>query len=149
MERYIRFAREEDLEFILRLEQQSPAEAWSPDSVAGLLGYDGGDDEYVRFAVVMPGYGYMGISRAGDEAEVLNLIVDEKCRRQKAGYRLMMWTEDLLRLNGVERMFLEVEEDNIGAIALYRLLGYEEYNRRYSYYGPGRDAVLMKKELGE
>ena len=48
-------------------------------------------------------------------------------------------------------MFLEVAEDNPGAIALYERTGFTAVGRRASYYGrPGAqavDAVVMRRTL--
>ncbi len=45
------------------------------------------------------------------------------------------------------RMLLEVEHDNAAALALYRRLGFVELARRKDYYGAGRHALVMQREL--
>jgi ribosomal-protein-alanine N-acetyltransferase len=45
-------------------------------------------------------------------------------------------------------MMLEVGVNNVSAIALYEKLGYENISTRKGYYGPGLDALVMRKELG-
>ena len=54
------------------------------------------------------------------------------------------WAEAM----GAERMLLEVEVDNASAIALYDRFGFEPIARRTDYYGPGRDALVMSRDLG-
>jgi ribosomal-protein-alanine N-acetyltransferase len=48
---------------------------------------------------------------------------------------------------GAGRMLLEVENDNVPALALYRRLGFVELHARRDYYGPGRTALVMQKRL--
>jgi ribosomal-protein-alanine N-acetyltransferase len=42
---------------------------------------------------------------------------------------------------------LEVRKENFEAIALYESEGYEKIAERQDYYGPGIDAIVMRKEL--
>jgi ribosomal-protein-alanine N-acetyltransferase len=42
---------------------------------------------------------------------------------------------------------LEVAIDNTGAISLYKNLGYLQISIRNNYYGTGKDALVMQKEL--
>lgn len=44
-------------------------------------------------------------------------------------------------------VLLEVEHDNVAALALYRPLGFTELARRRDYYGAGRHALVMRREL--
>ena len=44
-------------------------------------------------------------------------------------------------------MLLEVEHDNAPALALYRRLGFAELTRRKDYYGAGRHALVMRRDL--
>jgi ribosomal-protein-alanine N-acetyltransferase len=44
-------------------------------------------------------------------------------------------------------MMLEVEISNESAIKLYESLGYMKISVRMDYYGPGKDAHVMRKEF--
>ena len=62
--------------------------------------------------------------------------------------RLLM--DDLLttcRREGVSRLYLEVRQDNVPAIGLYRRYGFEEVARLPDYYGPGEGGLRMRLEL--
>ena len=48
---------------------------------------------------------------------------------------------------GCSRVLLEVREDNAAARHLYDRLGFEQVAVRRGYYGPGRDAVVMRLRL--
>jgi ribosomal protein S18 acetylase RimI-like enzyme len=41
-----------------------------------------------------------------------------------------------------------VRADNAAAIALYRAYGFEQLAVRGDYYGPGRDAMIMRRPVG-
>ena len=45
---------------------------------------------------------------------------------------------------GARSVMLEVEWTNLGAIALYQRLGFEQVRVRRDYYGPGRDALILR-----
>jgi len=51
------------------------------------------------------------------------------------------------RRRGGTRMFLEVAADNVAAIGLYELNGFEVTSRRRDYYAAGLDAILMRRSL--
>jgi ribosomal protein S18 acetylase RimI-like enzyme len=44
-------------------------------------------------------------------------------------------------------MMLEVDVENIAAVALYESLGYAKISTRKDYYGPSLDAFVMRKVL--
>jgi ribosomal-protein-alanine N-acetyltransferase len=50
-----------------------------------------------------------------------------------------------LRQASTGEIFLEVAENNPGAIALYKSNGWVEIGRRPAYYANGIHAVVMKK----
>jgi ribosomal-protein-alanine N-acetyltransferase len=89
--------------------------------------------------------------RAGDEAEVLVVLVDPSLRGLGVGRRVMgSHLENLLR-SGVRRVFLEVDENNTPARALYARFGFIEAGRRPGYYpkpdGSRATALVLLRDL--
>jgi ribosomal-protein-alanine N-acetyltransferase len=79
---------------------------------------------------------------AEDEAELLNLAVDPAFRRRGVGRALLEEFEKAAR----GQIFLEVAENNPGAIALYRSAGWEQVAIRKGYYDHGQiNGIVMKK----
>ena len=94
--------------------------------------------------------GFALFREAAGEAELLTLATDPAARRQGVASRAL--AEGLARLaaTGTGRVFLEVAEDNAGAIALYRAAGFGECGRRKGYYrrsGGAVDALVLAKDL--
>lgn len=69
-----------------------------------------------------------------DEAEVLSIGTLLDGRRQGVGTALLRTTFDAVRRGGARVVHLEVGEDNPGAVALYRKLGFRPTGRRANYY---------------
>ena len=67
------------------------------------------------------------------------LTVDPVHRRQGIAHALMQAV--LISENPI---FLEVEDTNTAALALYLSLGFQTLRQRRDYYGPGRHAVVMR-----
>jgi ribosomal-protein-alanine N-acetyltransferase len=81
-----------------------------------------------------------------DEIHIANLGVHPDWQKRGVGQALM---ETLMR-NFPEAAWagLEVRSSNIGAIGLYRKLGFRKTGVRKKYYAEeGEDAVLMEKKL--
>ena len=91
--------------------------------------------------------GYIVYHTVIDEAEILNIVIDNKFKGQKYGTLLLKETIEKMKRVNIKTIFLEVGEKNIPAIALYKKLGFEKYNIREKYYKNGESAVLMKKIL--
>ena len=91
--------------------------------------------------------GYVGASFVLDEAEIGNICVSSAYRRRGFASALLMKLEKELKSSGVTVIFLEVENTNKGAIALYEKQGFLKYNERKDYYGKGRDALLYRKDI--
>ena len=81
------------------------------------------------------------------EIEILLLATDPNCRRQGYGLLILKQFIHWCQKEKKEDIFLEVEESNIAAIKLYTTLGFISYNRRIGYYGPNRNALLLRKSL--
>ncbi|MBC8451826.1 MAG: GNAT family N-acetyltransferase [Rhodospirillaceae bacterium] len=69
-----------------------------------------------------------------DEAEVLSIGTQLDGRRQGVATALLQTTFKAARKEGARVVHLEVGEDNPGAVALYRKLGFWPTGRRPNYY---------------
>jgi len=94
--------------------------------------------------------GFVLVRLVQDESEILTLAVAPTNRRQGVGYGLIDAVLRYLHHQRVQKLFLEVEEQNQAAIMLYRRFGFEETGRRVAYYQTptGRcDALMMRRLL--
>lgn len=94
--------------------------------------------------------GFVLARLAAGEAEILTIAVARHWRRQGLGRELMEAVLRHLHAERAEALFLEVEENNQPAIALYRRLGFCEIAQRPAYYGePGKTktaALIMRRD---
>ena len=87
--------------------------------------------------------------RAADEAELLTLGVTPAGRRAGLGRALLTRAVDDLRSSGARLLFLEVDEDNAPALALYGSLGAQPVGQRPGYYENGACATIFRLALSE
>ncbi len=84
----------------------------------------------------------------GEEAEVLDVAVAAKHRRQGNARFLLENVLHLVRDHGIRNVFLEVRESNVPAIALYREFGFSTSGRRPNYYKqPDEAAILLHLKI--
>lgn len=92
--------------------------------------------------------GFVMVRAAADEAEILTVAV-APARRGRGIGRLMM--DEMIRrlyFMRIASLFLEVDEGNGPALALYRRLGFREVGRRANYYAGGTaNALVMRADL--
>lgn len=125
------------------------AHGWSLADFEGLLSDPAcvGDAIFTRDALS----GFIVSRKALDEAEVLTVLVAPNARRQGLAARLLASHLARLAALGVQNLFLEVDEANAAALALYRRYGFAVEGRRKNYYagagGARSDALIMKREL--
>lgn len=90
--------------------------------------------------------GYGGIA-LGDVSEVMTVGVTREVRGRGAGRALLQELISESISNGRSEIFLEVRVDNVGAIALYRSLGFTDVRIRRAYYQPENiDALVMRRK---
>jgi ribosomal-protein-alanine N-acetyltransferase len=94
------------------------------------------------------GYAAVLVVAPGVEADVLTVAVLPDFTRQGIASRFMQELEKWSISKQAPAMMLEVGVNNASAIALYEKLGYQNISTRKGYYGPGLDALVMRKELG-
>jgi ribosomal-protein-alanine N-acetyltransferase len=91
--------------------------------------------------------GYLLATMSDDEAEILSIGVTPDRQRQGVGQRLLQHFLEHGTSQNMKRVFLEVAENNLPAVGLYRDFGFVEFGRRKGYYKQGNrkiDAIMMK-----
>ena len=92
--------------------------------------------------------GFVMVRAAADEAEILTVAVMPTRRGRGIGRLMMDETIRRLYFMRVASLFLEVDEGNGPALALYRHLGFREVGRRANYYAGGTaNALVMRADL--
>jgi ribosomal-protein-alanine N-acetyltransferase len=131
------------------LHQASFAHPWSAPEFEALLTdpacFGGAVEAKSRLA------GFVLSRRALDEAEILTIVVDSRLRRRGCGQRLLAAHLSQLSALGVIKLFLEVDESNQAALALYRRHGFVQLGMRKGYYvkkdGLRANALIMARAL--
>ena len=91
--------------------------------------------------------GYVGSQSVLGEADMMNLAVNDKYRRQGIGGGLVETLICRLKEKGVNKLTLEVRKSNVSAILLYSALGFTQVGCRLNYYAnPKEDALILRKE---
>jgi [ribosomal protein S18]-alanine N-acetyltransferase len=134
---------------IAALHEQCFEEAWSAESIAGLLAMPG------AFGLIALGSagpaGFILCRVAGDECEVLALGVLPADRRTGVAGAILDAALANASGRGARRVFLEVAEDNRAARGLYSAHGFAGVGRRAGYYdgaaGTDGDALVLSKLL--
>ena len=91
--------------------------------------------------------GYLLATMIDDEAEILSIGVTPDRQRQGVGKRLLQHFFEHGTSQNMTRVVLEVAENNVPALGLYRDFGFVEFGRRKGYYKQGNrkiDAIMMK-----
>lgn len=127
-----RNARASDAEAMARLHATAFARPWPAEVFEAALA------DRAHWGVVLgdePCRGFALSRLVLDEAELLSVVVAPELRRRGCGRSLLEMHFQQLAHAGARRLFLEVEEGNAPALALYRLLGFRQIGRRRGYYG--------------
>lgn len=144
----IRTAAPADLPRILEVEQLGfdPASRWSAAAWADELA---GPDRHVAVAEHHAELtGVATFQLVADVADLHRVVVRPERRGQGVASELIEHGGAWASERGGRRMLLEVEPGNAAALALYGRLGFRRLARREDYYGAGRPALVMQKELG-
>lgn len=80
-------------------------------------------------------------------AHLVSIAVDPAHRRSGIGKTLLQAAEAAAAERGAGHMRLEIREDNPGAYALYRAMGYRHFGTWLEYYQDKSDALRMQKPL--
>lgn len=141
----LRRATPDDAEAIFEVEQACFSMPWSLTAIEAELDEDMQEQ---RLYLVAEEEGqivaYAGAWLVLDEGQITNIAVIPEARRQGIG---AMITRKLMRLlfeASMNEIFLEVRLSNLGALAMYRRLGFTVKGIRKNYYTePVEDAYIM------
>ena len=87
---------------------------------------------------------YAGAWISFNEAEVMNVAVDENFRGLGIGKKLFAELIKICKIRGATAITLEVRPSNTAAIKIYENFGLKSVGRRKNYYdNPTEDALIM------
>ncbi|MGC1304231.1 MAG: GNAT family N-acetyltransferase [Caulobacteraceae bacterium] len=146
---WLRAAEAGDLAVLTEIHAAAFDRPWGTEGLAsalrafGVAGLVAGIEDQVS--------GFLLLRTVAGEAEILTLAVLPAARRRGIAHTLVEAAAGLATLAGAETFWLEVAEDNPGAVALYRHAGFVAEGRRPRYYtrpdGVTVDAVVMRRPL--
>jgi [ribosomal protein S18]-alanine N-acetyltransferase len=87
------------------------------------------------------------IHRNTNTATIITLDVEERYRQRGFATRLLHESEEILKRQAVGAYDLQVDVENVPAIAFYRKHGFESVRVIRAYYSNGHDAYLMIKKF--
>lgn len=131
--------------------------AWSEEDFAGMLSQCN-IFGFIARPVGKPtqSAGFVLARLVAGEAEILTIAVSSAFQRRGIGRDLMEGVLRHLHHERAESLFLEVDESNVAAQALYRRLGFIQVGNRAGYYetgqgsGQGRsNALVLRKQFPE
>ena len=143
----VRELKVEDSAAVAEMEQQIFSDSWSEKSVLETVQ----QKQSVCFAAEKAGHllGYLLAYHAADEAEIARIAVQKEARRQGAAGKLMQALEHYCEEHKMEKLLLDVRENNEAARSFYTKNGFVEDGIRQGFYvNPSEDAVLMSRQLG-
>ena len=141
---YIREMTPQDLDKVVEIEQQTFSKPWSRNDFLDSL-----KNEYTFYVVAEEMatkvvVGYCGYYCSFEEANIVNVAVEESARRNGVGETMLRFLIDFGRRQGITEMFLEVRVSNAPAIGLYEKLGFAIVGTRKNFYdAPVEDARIM------
>ena len=95
--------------------------------------------------------GYILWREVGDEAEILTLVIAPSHQRRGRGGLLLTALFEILMKKSIQKLFLEVAEDNDRAQSFYRNNDFLLLSKRHHYYprkeGPPISAFIFLRKL--
>ena len=91
--------------------------------------------------------GHAVASLVADVGELQRIAVAEPWRRHGVASALLAEVVSLASAAGVDRLLLEVREDNAPALGFYATRGFVALDRRPGYYRDGAAAVVLERPV--
>lgn len=145
---HIRAASAADLAVLLDLDATLfGVDAWSRTAMSEELRGSGGPRGCLVAVSGETVVGYAVLRTTADVADLLRIGVTPASQRAGIGSALVSAVVQRSRAAGCGRLLLEVASDNVAAMSLYRLRGFESIAVRPRYYADASDALVMEKRL--
>jgi ribosomal-protein-alanine acetyltransferase len=84
--------------------------------------------------------------RNAQVGHILTVDVTPTYRQKGVAQKLLQEIEKIFKEKGFRASYLEVREDNVAALGLYRKLGYKKIAKLKDYYGNAH-GIYLKKDL--
>ncbi len=137
-----------DIETVVGIEAALfPDDPWTPEQFWGELAHVPDTRWYVVHDDGSGIAAYAGVFAIPPDADLQTIAVAPRAQGRGLGRELLAAAVAEARRRGCRQVMLEVAHDNETAIALYTRAGFESLGRRRDYYGPGRDALIMRLRL--
>lgn len=78
-----------------------------------------------------------------NQGHIISIAVDKNYRRHKAGTQLLVKAISILSLLNLDTIYLEVNENNTGAVEFYKTFSFKIDRVVPGYYEDGDGAILM------
>lgn len=143
MDMKVRLMEPGDIAAVAELEKEVFSMPWSSQALRDSLK----QNNYLFLVAEAGGQiiGYMGLYWVLDEADITNVAVADRYRRQGIAFALLTEMMYLVRKKGIVLVNLEVRAGNQAAISLYEKMGFYTVGRRKNFYEkPVEDGILMQ-----
>lgn len=88
--------------------------------------------------------GFAGFKQILDSVEIMNIVINRNFRNK--GYGTIIFKEliKIIKNYNFKKAFLEVNENNLPAIKIYKQSGFNEISIRKNYYNNSENAIIME-----
>lgn len=144
----IRRAEVSDIQFLVALENAAFAsDLLSKRSFKELIGSMSADVWIAERLGAPLGYAVVLYRAKASIGRVYSIAVDRTSARSGIGSLLLEAAEMACGKRGLSRVRLEVDENNLSAISVYKRFGYQMVGRTEKYYENGAAALRFEKRL--
>lgn len=141
----IREMNESDIDGVYELEKLCFPKPWTKKMLSDEL--IKGESHYIVCVSDDNIIGYAGCLCMPDGADITNVAVSPKFRRNGIAIELLENISNEIKRRNLKQIMLEVRKSNIAARTLYEKLGFSQISIRRRYYSDnGEDAIIMIKE---
>ena len=104
---------------------------------------DYNDSKYIVIKQNEEIYGFAGFRTIFEEMEIMNIVTKVDKRNQGFASNMLSYILTYAQNHEMEKINLEVNENNLPAIKLYKTYGFQVVGKRNKYYKDGGNAILM------